>query len=119
MTNDIKYTWFVAQNGTNKSKRIRKAYYNKITRLNTILENTKAYNITLGEETTRSILMKRSFYNDQVKKLSHFIHKFELRDKNSAMKYIEHLFPKGEVEKYESNKTFGIRKFIKKFKKIF
>jgi hypothetical protein len=63
MTVDIKYSWFEAQKGFKRSKRI--------------LNNSERFGIVIPEDIKRQIWDKRGFYYKQINKLSTFAWEFK------------------------------------------
>lgn len=108
MTNDIKYSWFLAQKGTNKAKRIKKKYLKKWSNVYSIRENSDIYGIELSQVSKNMIDEKKVFYSKQINKLSWFITYFESSGKDKALENIKKYYTKSEIQE-SKNIGWGVR----------
>jgi len=111
-TVNLKYSWFLSQKGTNKSKRMRIKYIRKYNNVNKILINAGIYGINLSEDIKNQIQEKTKFYSRQIRKLHEFEYMFKDGGKNKAIKYIEVHFTKQEIDKYKTKN--GLLKILRK-----
>jgi hypothetical protein len=96
MTVDIKYSWFLAQKGSKRARRVAKRYGRKNGRLNQIIENSKAYGIELSLITLGQIEDKKKFYYNQSGKLNTFIWEFERNGSEKALKLLRDRYYQSE-----------------------